>query len=142
MVNTIKEIVKFIWLNKYSLIMFLIVGGVTTVSYFLIFAFLWNVLLINYRIAVSIAYILSLAVHFTANRNLTFKSKHDIKHQIPKYLLMALFNYVMTIISVTSIVEIFQCSPYIGIVFSICINIITTYLMSYFWVFKSELSHT
>lgn len=138
-----KRLIDFIWMNRASLIIFLVVGGLTSVIYFLLFGLLWDVLGINYRLGVFIAYILSTAFHFFANRRFTFKKQND--HwlgQAKKYIGMVIFNYIETYLIVSFVVETLKLSPYLGIFASISATIATTYLISYFWVFKASLQYS
>ena len=52
-------------------------------------------------VAVSIAYVVALAVHFTLNRRVTFASDNPAVHQVGRYLTLAGINYVVsTLVSV------------------------------------------
>lgn len=123
--------------HKISIALFLSVGALSALVYFLSFTLFWKLFGWNYKISISFAYFLSVVTHFTGNRNLTFKSYGvSIPLQVAKYLLMVATNYAITLIVAHIVVEILKLSPYISIVCSIGATVSTGYLMSRFWVFK------
>lgn len=127
------------FLELRTLIPFLMVGGFTTVVYFALFTIFYKFMHINYKVAVSGAFIGGAAVQFFLNRNLTFKSRHrNVVWQIVKYISMITINYCITLFIVKSMVEILLLSPYIGSVISIGVTVFTGYLMGKFWVFKTH----
>jgi len=86
---------------------------------------------------VSLAYVLAVVIHFLGNRHFTFKSfQQPVSQQIPRYLVLAVINYFVTISAMYAVVEIFHYSPYLGIIFGIGGTVITGYLLSRFWIFK------
>lgn len=130
----IKEIVHILDFRALSL--FLTVGALAAVVNFSSFAFLWNLVHINYQISVSISYILSVIFHFTANRRFTFKSHgRDLHKHLIKYLAMVSTNYLITLAVMYIVVEIFKLSPYIGVVASIGTTVGVGYILAKFWVF-------
>lgn len=134
----IKKLYHFILANKRSISFFLAVGSISAIINFGSFAILWNVLNINYQIATTIAFILSVIFNFSANRALTFQAhKHKLKHQLPKYATMLTLNYIITLSIVRTTVEVFHLSPYLGLVVAIGINMNMGYLLSRYWVFKA-----
>lgn len=114
-------------------------GGLSAVAYFLLFSILWQEFHINYKISISIAYIISILVHFTMNRKVTFQHhEKNIHRQLPKYSAMVLINYLITMLVVHIIVIDFNLSPYFGVIFGIGLTVLSGYLMSKYWVFKME----
>lgn len=126
---------KFILAKKLSFLSFLTIGILTAVINFTSFGFFWKFINLDYKIAVSIAYILSVVFHFTANRNVTFKQQGECRYQVPKYLSIVLLNYVLTMTVMYVVVEIAQLSPYVGSVAAIGVTIATGYIMLRNWVF-------
>jgi putative flippase GtrA len=130
------KLYQFILINKRSISFFLAVGGISAVINFASFAVLWNVLNINYQIAVSIAFILSVLFHFSANRAVTFRAhQHKLRHQLPKYVVMLAINYSITLLIVHVTVETFHLSPYLGLVIAVGTTMNLGYLMLRFWIF-------
>jgi putative flippase GtrA len=130
---------KFFNTNKKSILSFLIVGGLSALINLFSFIVLWEVIDINYQLAVSISFVLSVIFHFMANRRFTFNSHgaHFFNH-VTKYLVMVALNYTITMIVVHAAVEILQLSPYIGICLAIGTTVCSGYLISRFWVFQPK----
>lgn len=124
-------------LDKKTVIFFLIVGASSALSYFLSFALLYSVLNLNYKIAVTIAYVISILVHFTGNRVFTFQQHGaNLMQHVSKYLVMVLINYVITLVIMHIVVQNLHIIPYIGLAISIAATVGTGYLMSKYWVFS------
>lgn len=122
-----------------TVIKFLMVGGFTAVFYFSMFTIFWKLMHLNYKIAVSTAFVIATSTQFFLNRHLTFRCYNSKRiEQIVKYITMVVVNYLITFFVVKSVVELLLWSPYIGIIISIGITVITGYLMSKFWVFKQN----
>ncbi|OGT38023.1 MAG: hypothetical protein A3F11_03380 [Gammaproteobacteria bacterium RIFCSPHIGHO2_12_FULL_37_14] len=131
---------KFIVIHRQSMVSFLIVGAISAVINFVSFAIFWQYFKISYSYAVSYAYVLSVIFHFAANRNMTFKHRGTrITSQIPKYLVMILINYLITLAIVDIAVQVMGLSPYIGIALSIGATVGVGYLMSRFWIFRAAI---
>lgn len=97
---------------------------------------LWRWAGIHYQLAVSIAYVLSVIVHFSANRCIAFEGKDiHFMRQMPRYLAMIFINYCITLMVTRFVVEVLALTPYLGIIFSIGITINTSYFMLRYWVF-------
>lgn len=141
--RTLILLYQFLSAHKRSILSFLIVGALSAVVNFSSFGLLWNWLGLNYQIAVTIAYILSVIFHFVANRRFTFQSHgtHFFRH-LPKYAVMILINYLITLLIVRISVEILHLSPYIGIILAIGATVNIGYLLSRFWVFRPLVKET
>ena len=127
---------QYIRTNKKSILLFLFVGGLSAAIYFASFTVLWKWVGFNYKVAVSIAYALSVIVHFTANRKLTFQSDHThFLAQMPRYFSMILINCLITLSVTRMVVELLHMSPYFGILLSIGVTINVSYLLLRYWVF-------
>lgn len=133
----IKKYIDWINVNKVSFFIFVMIGSITASSFFVLFTILWKILKIDYPASVSIAYIAAITFYFFANRSITFKSTaKNIKPQLIKFILLVLFNYLITITITFTTVELFLLSPYIGIVLAIGTTTILSYFISKFWVFQ------
>jgi len=114
------------------------VGFSNTLLYVSMFQVLWRLLHLNYKFAVTGAYLVAVTFHFSMNRMVTFQNnKGRLHHQIPKYVIMILINYLLTlgVVEVTVVVMLF--SPDVGMLFSIAVTLMTGYLISKYWVFYS-----
>lgn len=139
----IKKSVKkvFSLIDKRSAAFFIFVGTLSAVVYFSSFTLLWKYLDINYKVAVSISYVLSVIIHFCANRRLTFRShNHRLSGQLVKYIIMISINYVVTLLVMHYVVSVLGYSPYLGVVCAIGSTVGVSYLMAKFWVFRIPVS--
>jgi putative flippase GtrA len=128
---------KFIFENKISILLFATIGTLTAVIYFSLFTLLWKKLGINYNIAISISYLSSITFYFFCNRNFTFKStQNSVRNQLPRFIVMVLINYVITLAIVNSAVEILLLSPFLGVLLAVCATTSLSYLIAKFWVFQ------
>lgn len=113
------------------------VGAVTAAIYFLLMWAADSILGLNYFAAVSVAYSVSTAFHFLANRHVTFGAigvRHQ--HQIIRYMVMWIINYLTTIFIVSICVERFLLSPYVGVCVSVACMMFTGYFLARYWTFK------
>lgn len=114
-----------------------IVGTVTAAIYFLAMWIADTQLRLNYIAAVSIAYFVSTAFHFLANRHFTFRAaKERHGNQMLRYIAMWVLNYLITIVIISVCVERFQLSPYLGVCISVVFTVFTGYFLARYWVFK------
>ncbi|MCD6038602.1 MAG: GtrA family protein [Gammaproteobacteria bacterium] len=122
--------------NKRSIVLFLCVGTLSAAVNFSSFTLLWKLVGLNYQIALSVAYVLSVTVHFIANRCLTFQSHHiHFLLQMPRYLTMIFINYLITLGITRTVVELLHVTPYLGLLLAIGVTMNTSYLMLRYWVF-------
>ena len=119
-----------------TLFFFLMTGFLTAVVYFSIFAVMWNLLHINYKFSLTAAYWGGLCFHFLMNRHVTFRSSCNIGGQVIRYLVMSFVNYVIALLITVAVVDNFHFSPYVGVILSVGVTVMSGYLMSRFWVFR------
>lgn len=113
------------------------VGTITAAIYFLLMWAADSILGLNYIAAVSVAYFVSTVFHFLANRHFTFGAIGDRhKHQIIRYMLMWIINYLITIFILSICVERFLLSPYVGVCVSVVFTVFTGYVLARYWIFK------
>ena len=116
---------------------FCAVGGGTAAIYFLIVWSFEAMLGLNYIAAISIAFFVSTAFHYSANRRFTFAIKSTRHtHQIFRYMVMLLLNYLVTIVVVYICVERLQLSPYTGVWISLIFTTATGFFLARHWVFN------
>jgi len=117
----------------------MLVGGITfCLNIGLTWAFL-SQLKFDYKIAISIAYIFTVAVHFSFNKFFTFDSgEHPIIADGIRYALMLFLNYLITLILSIICVEVFEFGAYIGIIFSTVLIASLNYLLMRHFVFQVQ----
>ena len=135
----IATIFHSLWKDKKSILIFLTIGALSAAVNIISFSILWNGLKINYQVSASIAYVLGVLFHFFANRHITFKSGNvHLMQQVPKYLVMIILNYFITITVIKLCVETLYLSPYLGIVIAIGTTVSISYWMSRLWIFQTS----
>lgn len=77
-------------------IRFIIVGGISTIIHYTIY-FLLQIIKIQYNIAYTLGYFLSLIFNFFASNYFTFKTNPN-KSKSLKFLLCHIFNYILQIV--------------------------------------------
>ena len=103
--------------NFGELCRFGLVGIVTFGINFLSFSLFFGLLHLDYRVAVSLAYVVTVCCHFLFNKTFTFgATKQRLRHNVPRYVLMLGLNYVITIVASWLTVEVVGASPYFGVV--------------------------
>lgn len=122
-----------------SVIWFAAIGVCSGVVYFVTIYFLMEMLAVDYRLAVSIAYAVALAVHFFANRHIVFRARGGSLHvHLLRYSAMIVLNYLTTLLIVIGAVNIFSVSAYAGATVAIAINMIGNYVLSKYWIFRDH----
>jgi putative flippase GtrA len=130
-------IIKYFDSDKRAITLFLGIGALTALVYFTLFTVIWQLLHIDYRIAVTISYLTAISFHFLMNRKITFQAAcgNFIPH-VMKYAVMTSINYVITILIVEFSVKLLLLSPYLGVLIALGVTVVTGYLMLKFWVFQ------
>jgi len=119
--------------------MYLFVGGATFIIYIASIALAVKIFNSDYRIGVSVAYLIAITFHFCANRMFTFRATNDnLVDQSIRYVVILILNYLITLIVVSFCVGSLGFSPYIGAVFAIVLTVGVGYFASKFWVFSES----
>ncbi|OPY60428.1 MAG: GtrA-like protein [Syntrophorhabdaceae bacterium PtaU1.Bin034] len=113
-----------------------LVGIITfALNCFLLWLF-YGVAALDYRIAVSIAYVLVVVAHFLLNRAFTYKARgSSILGQVGKYTGMLISNYFLTLIITMCTVELCSLSPYWGAVFATMASAVSSFILMKHFVF-------
>ncbi len=118
---------------------YFLVGSMTAFFYFGLIALGTKVLEFEYRIVVSVSYLIAVIFHFIASRKITFLVSDDkVPKQLVRYVIVLLLNYIITIIVVSYLVDYLQFSHYVGAIIAIGITIVVGYGTSKFWVFNKK----
>lgn len=107
--------------------------------YFGLLAVFLEILHLDYRVGVGIAYVIAVSFHFFSNRQLTFRANRERPlQQVIRYLPMVVLNYVLTVVMVAVSVEILELSPYLGAVVATVVTTVVGFFISKAWVFRKE----
>ena len=121
------------------LLTFLIVGGVAFSVYFLVLAALLEVVRMDYRIAVTIAYGGGMIVSFYGNKTITFQQRQRVgtMGQLARFCIISGINYAVTMGIVIVVVEWLHQVTYLGAYISAVVSACISCLAAKYWVFRS-----
>ena len=127
--------------SKESFLMYSFVGATGAIIYIFSLAIILEKFEVDYRLAVSIAYILGTSFHFFCNKFLTFNKPEfsDIPVQIFRYIILSICSYTLSMLIIIFTVERLHYQPYHGVVGSIVITMVANYLIAKHWVFTNTL---
>ena len=115
------------------------IGILILIFNYLSFETCYSLLNIDYRIAVSVAYVFSVLLHFFLNKRFTFEMHHtQSSSYVIRYLMMLGVNYVAVMFLTHFIVETLHQSPRFIYIISPFITSIISFSMMKFFVFKGE----
>ena len=131
----------FLYIRSHGsqLVRFIIVGLATfALNIFLVWLF-YGKAGIDYRLAATYAYFITVVVHFILNRSFTYRHEGKLlPSDIVKYCLMLFSNYVITLSVTTVTVEFFLLTPYHGTIFSTFITAFSSFLLMKYYVFAKK----
>lgn len=123
--------------HKWQIVRFGMVGIATFLLNLLLFRILFGFLGFDYRIAVSIAYAVTVCCHFLLNRYFTFNAEqHEFGMHVGRYGVMLAANYGITLAVMWTFVEIFRVSPYLGVIASTAATASSSFFMMKHFVFR------
>jgi putative flippase GtrA len=119
-----------------SIAAFLVVGGITAAIYYALIGIFWGLLGVHYLIAVSVAYVSAVTFHFLANRRVTFNaSGNSARRQLPRYVALSVFNYLLALLVVDLAVRVAGLHVYVGTALAILATLVPGYVGMRRWVF-------
>ena len=111
----------------------------TFVLYYSILWFCFDYATIPYPLAIAVAYSVAIVFHFFGNRKITFNAeKIKFRQQILRYILLALFNYMIQLSAIKLFYGIYGINFYISTFIGVMSTMITGYLLMNSWVFKKR----
>jgi putative flippase GtrA len=132
----LSDIIQYALVHRAQLAKFTVVGFLVFGVYVGCFHFFYRVMGLDYKLAVSLAYVIGVACHFLLHRFFTFgAAEQDLVHHTWKYLLMLGLNYAVSLGVVWIVVEVVKISPYFGLVASTGITAGISFFMMKHFVF-------
>lgn len=115
---------------------FVLIGIVTFGINNGLFLLSFGYLKFDYNFSVSLSYFITVACHFYLNKNIAFQA-NEVRTLIafPKYLMLLLLNYMITLSCMFLVVEVFHLSPYFGIPASTVLTLFTSFFIMNHFVF-------
>ena len=128
------------YLNLLKKIKYLVVGLITLFIYYVLLYVLKDLIGFNYVVAILISYLFAVISHFLLNRKFTFKLKSKItSSQIFKYFLIALFNYIIQIITLFLLYDLLNFYFYFSWIIGILLTIVIGYTLIEKFIFKEPI---
>lgn len=123
-----------------SLLLFALAGLASAGAYFATLYVLEYRLGVDYRLAVTAAYTVSVAAHFLLNRHLTFAgtAAGNLRSQLARYPVLVVLNYLISIAVVVACVEWLGLNSAQGVLLSMPVTLAAGYLLARKWVFQSR----
>jgi len=135
----VKNILNFLNSHKLQLTIFIIVGVVTFCINLGSFHIFYAIAQLDYKLAASIAYVITVICHFLMHRTFTFAAADQkVVHGLWKYLFMLGLNYTTLLIVMWFFVDILKVSPYFGLIASTGLTAFTSFFMMKYFVFHSK----
>jgi putative flippase GtrA len=129
--------IDYVATHRIQLARFVFVGFLTFGINISCFHFFYGLLAFDYKVAVSIAYAVTVISHFLLHRFFTFAAADQaLIHHTWRYLLMLGLNYVLSIAVVCATVEIAKIAPYFGVVASTAVTAVTSFFVMKYFVFS------
>ena len=132
----ISQVITYFKQHRIQILRFAVVGIITFILYYFLFWLFFGLLILNYRLAITFAYIITVITHFTLHRLYTYrKGKSPILGHLGRYGTMLAINYATTLIITIATVEIVNQSPYFGVFIATCITTFLNFIIMKYFVF-------
>lgn len=124
--------------SKIEIISYLFFGGLTTLVNIITF-FIFNSLLgTDYKLATSIAWILSVVFAFITNKRFVFQSKNSSSKEILPFLTFRIMSYLMDIGLMIILIEAIHLHPLLSKVLVNVLVVLFNYIASKYFVFNRK----
>ena len=134
-----RALLGYIIQNRIQLLKFGCIGLAIFLLNFLSFQLLFQVFQFDYRIAVSLAFVLSVSMHYLLHRRFTFSAAdQQIAQNAGKYVLMLGTNYLITLLVAWLVVEVLRMSPSYIVVIATAVTTLGNFFLMKYFVFKSK----
>jgi putative flippase GtrA len=130
---------RYVLTHRVQLAKFIFVGLVTFGINFSSFHLFYAVIALDYKAAVSIAFVITVVSHFLLHRAFTFEATDQaLVHHTWKYFVMLGLNYSISLTVVWFTVEIAKISPYFGVVASTLATACVSFFLMKYFVFEER----
>lgn len=117
---------------------FVVVGTVAFAIYSLSFSLLYETLHAHYRLALSLAYALTVCCHFFLHKLFTFDARANrIRTSAPRYGMLLAVNYLLTLALSGIVVDLCGGSPYLALFVTTGGTSLSSFLSMKYFVFRS-----
>lgn len=130
---------RYIVEHRKQLCIFVCIGLITFGNNFLFFQMFYKLFYWDYRIAVSLAFVITVLLHFYLHRMFTFRATgQQIAHHAGRYILMLGLNYLITMVVAWIVVEILRISPSFTVVAATAVTTAMNFFLMKYFVFKTK----
>jgi putative flippase GtrA len=135
----IEATLNYLLMHYLQILKFVVVGVTTFFINLSFFHLFFGVLNIDYEIAISFSYLITVLSHFTLHRVFTFNVKNQfLTGNAVKYLGMLGLNYVITLTAMWLVVNVATYSPYFGVIASTGLTAFTSFFVMKYFVFNKR----
>jgi putative flippase GtrA len=132
----LSKFLSYIRDHRWQLMRFFIVGIATFALNFSMVWLFYGKVGIDYRIAVTYAYLITIVAHFFLNRSFTYRQNGcAVLPDTAKYCVMLVFNYMITLVVTTITVELLLLTPYYSTIFSTLSTALSSFILMKHFVF-------
>lgn len=137
-----KRIISFKFMNesRYAILMYLVMGGITTVINIVSFWLCYSLMEINYSIATVIAWVLSVLFAYISNKLYVFESKNmsvnTLIREIVSFIGFRLLSLLMDLLVMYICVSIISINPLVAKVLANIVVLVVNYAFSKWFIFK------
>lgn len=118
---------------------YLLTAGVSFVIYFVAIFVFFSIAQLPYMLAVAVAYVITLAVHFSMNRSFTFNSANPaVLRQLIRYGATALLNYFVQIGVIYLLFSRWHADFYLATLVGLIANFAVGFFLLRRWVFAND----
>lgn len=115
---------------------FVVVGLITFGINFMMFHVFYGGFGLDYRISVSLAYVITVISHFLLHRFFTFEAgEQQMVQNVSRYTAMLVLNYGITVFAAWFVVELLRVSPYWSVIASTMATACTSFFVMKYFVF-------
>lgn len=122
--------------NKKEIISYLIFGVLTTLINIAVYFLLANVVGMDFKVATSIAWLVSVLFAFFTNKKYVFNSENNILKELLLFFGARLFSYVVDIGGMILLIDVFHINDNISKILVNIIVIVLNYFISKKFIFK------
>ncbi len=123
--------------HKIQLVQFFIVGLIIFCINLASFHISYSIVQLNYTLAASMAYIITVLAHFLLHRRFTFAAtQQNVASSVWKYLVMLGLNYLILLFVMWLAVDVIKTSAYFGLIASTVMTACINFFMMKYFVFS------
>jgi len=118
---------------------FLVVGAVTWCVYMASLAFGHQLMGWSDVLTISVAYVVTVSFHFTANRYFTFQAGQGrLARQLPRHGVLIVLNYALTLLLNTLLVTRLHWNLYFAASVVVVLTSALNFALSKYWIFAAR----